>query len=196
LCQTTLVNNISDFCIWPSPIADTLPAFKYCAPVNTFNWTEFIGKGVIEMKICNPNGTTPVGYCQHTLDHIGLPYNMFNAAQNGTFKVCNSGLMDIPGEYTSGGQTLSYAQPAESVSIGSFPYTPHIPSARTVKHNRAPSFLPTLPHSPPLQLAPQLLRQAQVLPVQAALTANPTKASGSNGAQSVTISLFTTHEHP
>ncbi|KAF8502338.1 hypothetical protein F5888DRAFT_1871875 [Russula emetica] len=73
------------------------------------------------MKICNPNGTNPVGYCQHTLDRIGLPYNMSNAAQNGTFEVCDSGLMDIPGVYTSGGQTLSYSQPAETVSIGLLP---------------------------------------------------------------------------
>ncbi|KAF8494890.1 hypothetical protein F5888DRAFT_1844840 [Russula emetica] len=126
---TTLVNNILIFASVPLPSPTLLPAFKYCTPVNTFNWTEFIGGGIVRMKICNPNGTNPVGYCQHTLDRIGLPYNMSNTAQNGTFEVCDSGLMDIPGVYTSGGQTLSYSQPAETVSIGSLPYTPRIPSS-------------------------------------------------------------------
>lgn len=82
------------------------------------------------MKFCNPTGTNPAGYCQHTLDRIGLAYNMPNAAQNGTFEVCDSGLMDVPGVYTSGGQTLSYSQPAESLgAITSVPYTPRVPSS-------------------------------------------------------------------
>jgi hypothetical protein len=82
------------------------------------------------MKICNPAGSNPAGYCQHTLDRIGLAYNMPNNAQDGVFEVCDTDPMDIPGVYTSGGQTLSYAQPAESLgAITSIPYTPRIPAS-------------------------------------------------------------------
>lgn len=85
---------------------------------------------MVGIKICNPTGTNPAGYCQHTLDRIGLAYNMPNQAQNGTFEVCDTDPMEIPGVYTSGGQTLSYAQPPESLGpITSIPYTPVIPSS-------------------------------------------------------------------
>jgi len=94
------------------------------------NWNVFVGGDMVGIKICNPNGTNPAGYCQHTLDRIGLAYNMPNQAQNGTFEVCDTDPMEIPGVYTSGGQTLSYAQPPESLGpITSIPYTPVIPSS-------------------------------------------------------------------
>jgi hypothetical protein len=151
----------------------------------------FIGGGIVGIKICDPSGSNPAGYCQHTLDRIGLPYNMPNAAQNGTFEVCDSGLMDIPGVYTSGGQTLSYAQPAESLgAITSIPYTPRTPSSsncQTYQSSQLFTDFATLAAS---------TTGASATPTGSggsragsASTANPT--SGSNGAGSVTISLFT-----
>ena len=89
-----------------------------------------MGGDTLGIKICNPSGTNPAGYCQHTLDRIGLVYNMPNQAQNGTFEVCDTDPMEVPGVYTSGGQTLSYAQPPESLGpITSIPYTPVVPSS-------------------------------------------------------------------
>ena len=143
------------------------------------------------MKICNPQGTNPMGYCQHTLDRIGLPYNMPNAAQNGTFEVCDSDLMDIPGEYISGGQTLSYAQPAESLGpITSIPYTPRIPSSSNCQTYQSSQiftdFLKLASTTTGASAAPTGSGASRA---GSASTANPTK--GSNGAGSVTISLFT-----
>jgi hypothetical protein len=44
-----------------------------------------------------------------TLDRIGMAYNMPNGnAKDGTFEVCDSDLMELPGVYTSNGQTLTY----------------------------------------------------------------------------------------
>jgi len=145
-------------------------------------WTEFIGGGVVGIKICNPKGTNPAGYCQHTLDRIGLPYNMPNAAQNGTFEVCDSDLMNIPGEYTSGGKTLSYSQPAESLGpITSIPYTPVIPSSSNCQTYQSSQLYTDF-----ASLAPTGSGASRA---GSASTAKPTK--GSNGAGSVTISLFT-----
>ena len=143
------------------------------------------------MKICTPQGTNPMGYCQHTLDRIGLPYNMPNNAQNGTYEVCDSDLMDIPGEYTSGGQTLSYAQPAESLGpITSIPYTPRVPSSSNCQTYQSSQIFTDF-----LSLA-STTRGASASPTGSgasragsASTANPT--SGSNGAGSVSISLLT-----
>jgi len=155
-------------------------------------WTEFIGGGVVGIKICNPTGTNPAGYCQHTLDRIGLPYNMPNAAQNGTFEVCDSDLMDIPGEYTSAGQTLSYSQPAETVSIGSLPYTPRVPSSSNCQtYQSAQLFTDFASLAPSTTAASAAPTGSGASHAGSASTSNPTSASGSNGAGSVTISIFT-----
>ena len=151
----------------------------------------FIGGSVVGIKICDPKGQNPQGYCQHTLDRIGLPYNMPNAAKNGTFEVCDSDLMDVPGVYTSGTQTLSYAQPAESLGpISSIPYTPRIPSSSNCQ-----SYQSTQLFTDFASLAASKTG-ASAAPTGSGATrggsasaANPT--SGSNGAGSVTISLFT-----
>ncbi|KAI0693419.1 hypothetical protein BC835DRAFT_1075188 [Cytidiella melzeri] len=96
------------------------------------NWTEFIGNGQFCIKICNPNGTNPAGFCQHTLDRIGLGYNcpskytVGSGTGPGTFEVCDSDNMIVPGIYTlPGGTTTSYAQPPESLGpITTVPYVP------------------------------------------------------------------------
>lgn len=77
------------------------------------------------------------GYCQHTLDRIGLGYNCPSkytvgaGTPDGTFEVCDSDLMDVPGVYVENGQTLSYAQPPESAGpITSIPYQPSVVASR------------------------------------------------------------------
>ncbi|TCD64355.1 hypothetical protein EIP91_004224 [Steccherinum ochraceum] len=99
-------------------------------------WTEFIGSNLFCLKICKPGGNES-GYCQHTLDRIGLGYNcpskytIGGGAPDGTFEVCDSDLMDVPGVYVENGQTLSYAQPPESDgAITSIPYQPTVVASR------------------------------------------------------------------
>ena len=153
----------------------------------------FIGGGIVGMKICNPKGTNPQGYCQHTLDRIGLPYNMPNAAKNGTYEVCDSDLMDIPGVYTSGSQTLSYAQPAESLgAISSIPYTPRTPSSsncQTYQSTQVFTDFASLAASKTGASASATGSGASN--GGSASSANPTSGSKANGAESVTISFFT-----
>ena len=144
----------------------------------------FLGDNIIGIKICNPHGTNPAGYCQHTLDRIGLRFNMPNDAKNGTFEVCDSDVMDIPGLYTSGGKTLSYSQPAESLGpITSIPYTPRIPSSSNCQTYQSGQIFTDFASLAPTTTGSSVSRAGS------ASTTNPTK--GSNGAGSVTISLFT-----
>jgi hypothetical protein len=144
------------------------------------------------MKICNPKGTNPQGYCQHTLDRIGLPYNMPNAATNGTFEVCDSDLMDIPGEYTSGGQTLSYAQPAESLgAITSIPYTPRTPSSSNCQTYQSTQVFTDFASLAASTSGASAATGSGASRSGSGSSANPTSGSKSNGAESVTISLFT-----
>jgi hypothetical protein len=96
-------------------------------------WTEFIGSNQFCMKICNPTGTNEAGYCQHTLDRIGLAYNcpskytISGGVQDGEFEVCDSDLMTVPGIYVVDGVTSSYAQPPESLgAISNIPYSPSL----------------------------------------------------------------------
>ncbi|KAI0090900.1 hypothetical protein BDY19DRAFT_904430 [Irpex rosettiformis] len=106
-------------------------------PGQILYWTEFIGNNQFCFKICKPDGTNPRGYCQHTLDRIGVAYNcpskfsLGGGAADGTFEVCDSDNMEIPGIYTlPGGQTTSYAQPPESLGpIQTVPYDPVAPSS-------------------------------------------------------------------
>ncbi|KAI0028456.1 hypothetical protein K488DRAFT_89725 [Vararia minispora EC-137] len=95
-------------------------------------WTEFIGNNQFCIKICNPDGKNEAGYCQHTLDRIGLGYNCpskytidgGNIAE-GDFEVCDSNLMTVPGIYVENGQTMSYEQPPEALGqIATIPYLP------------------------------------------------------------------------
>jgi hypothetical protein len=103
-------------------------------PNQIVHWTEFIGNGQFCIKICKNDGVNPEGYCQHTLDRIGLGYNCpskftvgGNAPADGSFEVCDSDLMTVPGVYVENGQTLSYSQPPESLgAITSIPYQPSV----------------------------------------------------------------------
>ncbi|KAI0034377.1 hypothetical protein K488DRAFT_45608 [Vararia minispora EC-137] len=101
------------------------------------NWVNFMGSNQFCIKICNPSGSNPEGYCQHTLDRIGSFYNCpskytqpTSSMQPGEFEICDSDNMQIPGVYVENGQTLSYSQPPESLGgITTIPYTPTIPSS-------------------------------------------------------------------
>jgi len=95
-------------------------------------WTEFIGSNQFCLKICNPTGNNNAGYCQHTLDRIGLGYNcpskytVGGGFAPGEFEVCESADIGVPGIYVdSAGATQSYSQPAESLgAITTIPYQP------------------------------------------------------------------------
>jgi len=156
-------------------------------------WTEFIGGGVMAIKVCNPNGPNPSGYCQHTLDRIGIQYNMPNQAQNGTFEVCDTDAMAIPGEYVVNGQTSSYAQPAESVPITSVPYSPSVPaSSNCVTYQSSAifsSFASLFPTTTGAS-SPTGSGASKNTGTRAGSSASATSTSGSNGAGVVTISLF------
>jgi hypothetical protein len=99
-------------------------------------WTEFIGSNHFCIKVCNPTSKNQSGYCQHTLDRIGLAYNCPSkytigaGYKDGEFEVCDTAPMDIPGVYVENGVTMSYAQPPESEGpITTVPYTPTAPAS-------------------------------------------------------------------
>ena len=146
------------------------------------------------MKVCNPNGPNPAGYCQHTLDRIGIAYNMPNNAQNGTFEMCDTDAMDIPGEYVVNGQTSSYAQPAESVSIGTLPFTPRIPASSncvTYQSSALYTDFKSLAASTTAASATATgAGKSTASGSRAGSAATSTSTSGSNGAGALTVSLF------
>ena len=158
----------------------------------------FIGGNTVGIKICDPSGTNPAGFCQHTLDRIGLVYNMPNQAQDGVFEVCDTDPMEVPGVYTSGGQTLSYAQPAESLGpITTVPYTPVIPSSSNCQTYQSSALYTDFAN-----LASATSSASTSKPTNngasgssstrtgSAAGASSTSSSGSNGAGVVPISLF------
>lgn len=93
-------------------------------------WHNFMGGGQFCFKVCDPAGAHAADYCQHIYDRIGCAYNAPNAAQNGTFEVCDGEDQDFPGVYTSNGAVVTYTQPAESLgAITSMPYTARLPAS-------------------------------------------------------------------
>jgi len=99
-------------------------------------WTEFIGSNHFCIKVCNPTSKNQAGFCQHTLDRIGLAYNCPSkytigaGYKDGEFEVCDTAPMDIPGVYVENGVTMSYAQPPESEGpITTIPYTATAPAS-------------------------------------------------------------------
>jgi hypothetical protein len=101
----------------------------------------FIGNNQFCIKICNPNGKDPEGFCQHTLDRIGLGFNcpskytLGGGFAPGDFEVCDSDNMIVPGIYTlPDGTTTSYAQPPESLGpITTVPYSASAPASSNCK---------------------------------------------------------------
>ena len=99
-------------------------------------------------KVCDPADSNAANYCQHIYDRIGCAYNAPNRAQDGVFEVCEGENQDFPGVYTSGGQTLTYTQPPESLGpITSIPFTARIPASSncvTYQSSALYTALPTL----------------------------------------------------
>jgi hypothetical protein len=162
-------------------------------------WTFFEGSGIFGIKICPPNNNQSASYCQHTLDRIGIGYNMPNNAQNGTFEVCQSDNMDIPGVYVSNGQTTSYAQPAESLGpITTVPYTARIPASSSCTPFQSASaysqLLTVSPANPTATVTSAASTRTGGSNASGSRTGTAAVASstGSNGAEAVTISLFST----
>ncbi|KAG6332884.1 hypothetical protein ID866_6202, partial [Astraeus odoratus] len=94
------------------------------------DWTNFMGGHTFCIKVCDPSKTTGPAYCQNIYDRLGCLYNAPNNAKNGTFEVCDADNMTPPGVYVSGGQTMTYFQPPESLgAITTVPYTPVVPSS-------------------------------------------------------------------
>ena len=123
---------------------------------------------------------------------------MPNQAQNGTFEVCDTDPMDIPGVYTSGGQTLSYSQPAESLGpITTVPYTPRIPASSNCKTYQSSAIytdFQNLAAATPTASGSKATGapgsgSSGTRSGSAAVASSTTK---SNGAGAITISLFST----
>ena len=157
--------------------------------------SSFIGGGMVGIKICNPTGTNPTGYCQHTLDRIGLEYNMPGNPTNGTFEVCDSDLMDVPGVYTLNGQTLSYSQPDESLGpITTIPYTPRIPSSSNCQTYQSTDVFKATTGFPTTTAASSTpssgVKATGSSGTRTGSSSPASSTSGSNGAGVVTVSLF------
>jgi hypothetical protein len=116
-----------------------------------------MGSNQFCIKICNPSGANPEGYCQHKLDRLGCSYNAPSkftvdggSADTGVFETCNSDNMDIPGEYVQNGQTRSYAQPPESAGpIKTVPYEPRIPATSNCVQTASTALYTDIPHPSP-----------------------------------------------
>jgi len=116
-----------------NPIGGLMYSSAFDPTTHQINWwTEFIGSNQFCLKICNPAGNNNAGYCQHTLDRIGLGYNcpskytIGGGFAPGEFEVCESAEIPVPGVYVdSAGTTQSYAQPPESAGpITTIPFQP------------------------------------------------------------------------
>jgi len=157
------------------------------------DWNMFIGGNVTAIKACDDKGTNPGGMCQNTLDRLGAAYNMPNNAQNGVFEVCDADLMDVPGIYTSNGQTLSYSQPAESLGpITTIPYTPRVPSSSNCQTFQSTDLFKFTPSGLPTSTAatPTPSGKSGSTGTRTGSSSPASSTSGSNGAGVVTVSLF------
>jgi len=160
-------------------------------------WNMFVGGNITALKICNPAGSNPAGFCRNTLDRVGIAYNMPNNAQDGVFEVCDSDAMDLPGVYVSNGQTITYSQPAESLgAITSVPYTPTVPSSSNCQTYQSSDLFsalasvaaPTASGATAATSTPT--GQTSGSRTNSGSPAKSTSGSVSNGADAVAISLF------
>ena len=158
--------------------------------------SRFIGANLSAAKICNPAGPNPLGYCLNTLDRLGIAYNMPNNAQDGVFEVCDSDAMELPGVYTSNGQTLTYTQPDESLGpITTVPYTPTVPSSSNCQTFQSTDLYTDTISGYSTTTSASSPTGKVVSGSSGTRTGSSSPASstsGSNGAGVVTISLFST----
>jgi hypothetical protein len=98
--------------------------------VQAVEWHSFMGGQKFCLKACDPSNADAANFCQHIFDRIGCEYNAPAKYEEGTFESCQGDNQDFPGVYTSGGQVVTYQQPAESLGpISTLPYTPRIPAS-------------------------------------------------------------------
>jgi len=163
------------------------------------DWNMFIGGNITGIKICDRAGVNPAGYCFNELDRLGIVYNMPNGAKDGVFEVCDADLMQLPGVYTSNGQTLTYTQPPESLGpITTVPYTPTVPASSNCQTYQSsdlfkftPSGLPTSTGASPTPTGKS--KSSSSSSGTRTGSGSPASAtSEANGAGVVTISLFST----
>lgn len=92
---------------------------------------QFVGSGIFCFKACDPAGDRAAELCEHRYDRVGCAYNapVDYATINGTFSSCE-GEDQLPvGQYISGGRTITWEQPAESLGeITTIPFTASIPA--------------------------------------------------------------------
>jgi len=110
------------------------------------SWNNFVGGGQFCIKLCDPTVTSP-NYCLNIYDQIGCAYNMPASYADKEFTSCEGELQDVVGVYTSGGQTLTWSQPANVPN--SLPWQPRIPaSSNCVTYSSEELFAPTSTASP------------------------------------------------
>ncbi|GJJ14298.1 hypothetical protein Clacol_008562 [Clathrus columnatus] len=88
-------------------------------------WVEFIGNGLVCVKMCTNTDPDRGLLCNHIYDEIGCAYNaVADYSQiNGTFTVCDSDDMAFPGIFTqSDGVVTTWTQPFSGTF--SVPYVP------------------------------------------------------------------------
>jgi hypothetical protein len=105
-----------------------LPSGDNSTILQATSWNNFVGSGEFCIKVCDPKVTTP-NYCENVFDLIGCAYNMPAAYVDNEFTSCEGELQDPAGTYTSGGQTLTWKQPAILPGDSTLPWTPRIPAS-------------------------------------------------------------------
>lgn len=96
--------------------------------IQATSWNNFVGSNIFCIKLCDPTVTSP-NYCQNIIDLLGCDYNMPASYTDGEFTSCDGDLQDVVGVYTSGGQTLTWSQPASLPATTVLPWTPRIPAS-------------------------------------------------------------------
>ncbi|PVF94361.1 hypothetical protein CPB86DRAFT_682410, partial [Serendipita vermifera] len=97
--------------------------------IQAIEWHNFMGANTFCLKACDPSRPNAARYCEHIFDRIGCKYNAPARYEEGVFESCLGESQDFPGVYVSGGQTITYQQPPESLGpITSIPYEPRTPA--------------------------------------------------------------------
>jgi hypothetical protein len=144
-------------------------------------WHNFMGGNQFCFKTCDPAGANAANFCQHIYDRIGCAYNAPNAAQNGTFEVCEGENQDFPGVYTGANNVVTtYAQPAESLGvITSMPYTARIPaSSNCVQYQSADLYKDLVAAFPTSALPPKPTATGSATGSQSGSSNPASKSSG------------------
>ncbi|KAI6008664.1 hypothetical protein EDC04DRAFT_2775405 [Pisolithus marmoratus] len=147
------------------------------------DWTNFMGANAFCIKVCDPAKNTGPALCQNIYDRLGCAYNAPNNAKNGTFEVCDADNMTPPGVYVSGGATMTYFQPPESLGpITTVPYTPVVPSSSNCVTYPSAALYTALPKSTNSALAAQSGSSASATGTKSGSASAPAATSSSAAA--------------